>query len=63
MADAYATKYDWHVAVRGGAFQGAEGAPTAGPPPYAVYEVRPTSAFAFGTVEPARSTRWRFATG
>lgn len=50
----------WHVTVRDGAFHGAEGAPTAGPPPYDVYEVRPATAYAFGTEEPARSTRWRF---
>jgi nitroimidazol reductase NimA-like FMN-containing flavoprotein (pyridoxamine 5'-phosphate oxidase superfamily) len=58
VADAYATKYAWHVAIRDGAFH-ADGAPTAGPPPYEVYAVVPTVAFGFGdgTFSP---TRWRF---
>ena len=60
VAEAYAGKYAWHVTVRDGAFHDEEGAPTAGPPPYDVYEIRPSAAYAFGTVEPARSTRWRF---
>jgi hypothetical protein len=51
VADAYASIYDWHVAVRKGAFHNTEGAPTAGPPPYDVYEVVPATAFAFGTDE------------
>jgi hypothetical protein len=38
----------------------ADGAPTAGPPPYQVYEVTPTTAFAFGKDESFSPTRWRF---
>jgi hypothetical protein len=38
----------------------AEGAPTAGPPPYDVYEATPTAAFGFGTDERFVPTRWRF---
>ena len=54
-----------HVTVRDGAFHDgafhdAEGAPTAGPPPYDVYEVIPTTAFGFGTDESFSPTRWRF---
>ena len=60
VADAYASKYEWGVTVRDGAFHDAEGAPTAGPPPYDVYEIHPATGYGFGTVEPARSTRWRF---
>ena len=60
VARAYASIYDWHVAVRDGAFHDTEGAPTAGPPPYDVYEVIPTMAFAFGTDESFRPTRWVF---
>jgi len=60
VARAYASIYDWHVAVRDGAFHDTEGAPTAGPPPYDVYEVIPTMAFAFGTDESFRPTRWAF---
>jgi nitroimidazol reductase NimA-like FMN-containing flavoprotein (pyridoxamine 5'-phosphate oxidase superfamily) len=63
VADAYASTYDWHVTVRDGGFHDTEGAPTAGPPPYDVYEVMPTVAFGFGTDETFVPTRWRFATG
>jgi Pyridoxamine 5'-phosphate oxidase len=59
VAEVFATKYDWHVAVRDGAFY-ADGAPTAGPPPYHVHEVTPTTAFAFGKDESFSPTRWRF---
>ena len=34
-------KYGWPVVVEGGAFQAPYGAPTAGPPPYLVYEAFP----------------------
>jgi hypothetical protein len=48
--------------LREGAFDGTEGAPTAGPPPYDVYELSPVKAFAFG-IDAAMTfvpTRWRF---
>lgn len=64
VADAYATKYEWHVMVRDSAFTAEYGAPTAGPPPYeVVYEVTPVVVFGFGTDETLapRSTRWRFS--
>jgi hypothetical protein len=60
VAAAYASEYGWHVTVRDGAFHDTEGAPTAGPPPYDVYEVTPTTAFGFGTDESFSPTRWRF---
>jgi hypothetical protein len=61
VADAYAQVYGWHVTVRDGAFHhDTGGASTAGPPPYDVYEVRPTVAFGFGTDETFVPTRWRF---
>jgi hypothetical protein len=61
VAETYQVKYGWPVEVRNGAFYG-EGAPTAGPPPYEVYQIALTMAFAFGTDEGTqrRSTRWRF---
>jgi nitroimidazol reductase NimA-like FMN-containing flavoprotein (pyridoxamine 5'-phosphate oxidase superfamily) len=59
VADAYAAKYGWQVAVRDGVFH-ADGAPTAGPPPFDVYEVTPTTVFAFGTDESYGAARWRF---
>ena len=60
VADAYASVYGWRVTMREGAFHDAVGAPTAGPPPYDVYEVAATKAFAFGTDEKFTSTRWLF---
>jgi nitroimidazol reductase NimA-like FMN-containing flavoprotein (pyridoxamine 5'-phosphate oxidase superfamily) len=59
VAEAYAEKYEWPVTVREGAFHG-EGAPTAGPPPYHVYAVRPSAVFGFATDGGLISTRWRF---
>lgn len=59
VAVAYASKYQWHVNVRDGAFH-AEGAPTAGPPPYEVYEITQTVVFGFPTDGTLIPTRWRF---
>ncbi|MBA2277843.1 MAG: pyridoxamine 5'-phosphate oxidase family protein [Chloroflexia bacterium] len=58
VADAYAAKYEWPVTVRDGAFVAEYGAPTAGPPPYHVFEVTPSTIFGFGE---GPATRWRFA--
>jgi PPOX class probable F420-dependent enzyme len=35
-------------------------APSAGPPPWFVYRITPSSATALSTVEPGGATRWRF---
>jgi hypothetical protein len=35
-------------------------APSAGPPPWFVYRLKPKTATALGTVEPGGATRWRF---
>jgi hypothetical protein len=59
VAEAYASKHGWRVTVREAPLY-ADGAPTAGLSPYAVYEVAPTTVFGFGTDETFRSTRWRF---
>lgn len=62
MADAYSSTYDWHVTVRDEAFWfHADGASTAGPPPYDAYEISPTTAFGFGTDDTLVPTRWRFS--
>jgi hypothetical protein len=50
VAEVYASKYAWPVTVRDGAFY-TDGAPTASPPLYEVYEVRPTVVFGLGTDE------------
>ena len=60
VATAYAEKYGWQVEVRDGTFDAAGGAPTAGDPPYDVYEVVPDKAFALSTEGSMISTRWAF---
>jgi hypothetical protein len=63
VGDAYRDKYGWPVTVTAGhAFDASYGAPTAGHPPYRVYELTPTVAYAFGTGNNLgeRSTRYRF---
>ena len=53
LAELYASKYDWHVTVRDGAFydDGREAL---------VDEVAPTTAVGFGKGEPFSQTRWRY---
>jgi hypothetical protein len=60
VAEVYATKYGWEVEIRDGAFY-ADGAPTAGDPPYEVYEVTPETIFGFSLDASVPSTRWQFA--
>jgi hypothetical protein len=62
VANGYRAKYDWPVTVINGAFDAPYGAPTAGPPPYQPYQIRPATGYGFVN-EPAlgpSSTRWRF---
>ncbi len=59
VAAAYASKYDWHVDVSDQAFYG-DGAPTAGPPPYEVYEITPAKIFGFSEDGSVGAMRWRF---
>jgi hypothetical protein len=59
VADLYESKYGWRVTVRDGAFYG-DGAPTAGPPPYDVYELTPATVLGFSTDGTLSPTRWRF---
>ena len=59
VAEVYMTKCGWPVTVRDGAFY-ADGTPTAGPPPYELYEVIPTTAFGFSRDATFNPTRWRF---
>jgi uncharacterized protein YbdZ (MbtH family) len=61
VAAVYASVHGWHVAVNNGLFDSVTGAPTAGPPPYGVYTVAPTTAFAFPLDPSVTPTRWRFA--
>jgi hypothetical protein len=59
IADAYAAE-GWQPTVRDGALYAEYSAPSAGAPPWEVYEVTPTTIFALGTAEPYGATRWRF---
>ena len=60
VADEYAAKYGWQVTVRNAAFDAEYGAPSAGPPPFEVYEVVPATVFALGTSMPFGAARWQF---
>jgi hypothetical protein len=65
IAGAYQDKYQWPLTITAGnAFDAPYGAPTAGGPPYRVYELTPTRAYAFGTSSnlAERSTRYHFST-
>ena len=59
IADMYAVS-GWQPTVRDGALYAEYSAPSAGPPPWEVYAVTPTTVFALGTAEPYGATRWRF---
>ena len=52
----------WPTTVKDGAFTGPYSAPSAGPPPWDLYEVTPRIAFGVATAEPHGATRWRFGT-
>ena len=55
-----ATLYDdWGPQVRDGAFWHEFSAPSAGPPPWDVYEITPTTVYAVASGEPHGATRWR----
>ena len=55
-----ATLYsDWGPQVRDGAFWHEYSAPSAGPPPWDVYEITPTTIYAVATAEPHGATRWK----
>lgn len=63
IAAAYDSKYDWPVTITPeNMFDAPYGAPTAGPPPYRVYQITPVAAYGFGTDDNlgVRSTRFRF---
>lgn len=48
----------WGPQVRDGAFWHEYSAPSAGPPPWDVYEITPTTVYAVATDEPNGATRW-----
>lgn len=58
---AFKTIYDRATCVTGGELDAEYGAPTSGGPPYAVFEISPTTAFALpADGESFTPTRWRF---
>lgn len=50
---------DWGPEVRNGAFWHEYSAPSAGPPPWGVYEITPTTLYGLAAAEPHGATRWR----
>jgi len=59
LAKRYADQ-GWPASVSGAAFTAEYSAPSAGPPPWYLYVVRPFSSFDAATTEPSGATRWRF---
>lgn len=59
VAEGYAS-LGWPASVRDGALEAEYSAPSAGPPPWDVYEVTPTTVYGLGTAELHGATRWRF---
>ena len=52
------TAAGWSPSARDGLLYAEYSAPSAGPPPWQVYEMVPTSVHAFATAEPSGATRW-----
>ena len=50
----------WPATVKDGAFTHEYSAPSAGPPPWYVYEFTPEDAYAVMAKEPGGATRWTF---
>jgi hypothetical protein len=50
----------WAPTVADGGFTHDFSAPSAGPPPWYVYEFTPEDAYAIATQEPGGATRWTF---
>ncbi len=50
----------WPATVKDGAFTAPYSAPSAGPPPWNLYEFTPRTAFGVAGAEPHGATRWTF---
>ena len=59
LAKRYADQ-GWPATVKDGAFTHEYSAPSAGPPPWDLYAITPTTVFGVMTSEPGGATRWRF---
>lgn len=60
LAQRYADQ-GWPVAVKDGAFTAPYSAPSAGPPPWNLCVMTPTTTFGVASAEPTGATRWRFS--
>lgn len=60
VVEAFA-EHGWPARVDGGALTAEYSAPAAGPPPWYVYRVIPSTVFALGTAEPYGATRFDLA--
>lgn len=60
MAERYSSQ-GWPAEVSDGALTAPYSAPSAGPPPWDLYEVVPISAVGVASAEPFGATRWRFS--
>jgi hypothetical protein len=62
IAERYRRTYGWDVDAHADALTAPYGAPTAGPPPYLAFRIRPMTvhAIATGDASTGRSTRWTF---
>ena len=58
LAEVFASA-GWAPTVRDGAFYHEFSAPSAGPPPWELYEFTPKTVFGLATAEPYGATRWR----
>ena len=52
----------WEATVEGDAFTAPYSAPSAGTPPWYLYEIQPETAYGVATKEPYGATRWRLGT-
>jgi hypothetical protein len=59
LAERYAAQ-GWPATVSGGALTAEFSAPSAGPAPWHLYVIKPTTAFGVATADPSGATRWRF---
>jgi len=60
LAERYAAQ-GWPARADNGALTAEYSAPSAGPAPWDLYEMRPSEAYGVATAEPYGATRWRFA--
>lgn len=60
IANEYRDDGGWPVETTGGAFTAPFSAPSAGPPPWYLYELEYEAVYGVATAEPNGATRWKF---